>query len=334
MSRTGTRWVVASLAAVIGVTAGCSSDDDSSSLNTREPETAAVSPQTTTPPAGTVADERYGGAVAVTALAYDSASGHLATLVDAGSELLLTPTSGEARRVELAEPGTSVQDGVDGEVLVTTAAGITIVDAATGDTRDLAVDGGAASVRPYRDGLAVGTPTGFVRIFDADGTETQTIGGFAAVDGLSVTGDELVALDTAQTSVTSISVDSERLGPALRAGDGATNITDCANGAIVVADTTDNEVLILATDDLLLRQRFPVEGSPFAVACDDTDGTVWVTTTATNEVVGFDIASGIPVETERFATVRQPDTLAVDSQSGTLFVGSTVGEGVQVLPTR
>ena len=58
---------------------------------------------------------------------------------------------------------------------------------------------------------------------------------------------------------------------------------------------------------------------------------VWVSQTAANAVVGYDLATGIPVEKVRYPTVQQPDTLAVDDDSGTLYVVSGSGAGVQVI---
>ena len=61
-------------------------------------------------------------------------------------------------------------------------------------------------------------------------------------------------------------------------------------------------------------------------------GQPWVTLTAENQVVGYDIATGIPVEQARFDTVRQPDTVAVDTAGGALLIGSATGDGLQRIP--
>ena len=57
----------------------------------------------------------------------------------------------------------------------------------------------------------------------------------------------------------------------------------------------------------------------------------WVSQTATNIVVGYDLATGIPVEKVRYPTVQQPNSLAFDDASGTLYVVSGSGAGVQVI---
>ena len=48
-------------------------------------------------------------------------------------------------------------------------------------------------------------------------------------------------------------------------------------------------------------------------------------------MVGYDLATGIPVEKVRYRTVQQPNTLAFDEASGTLYVVSGSGAGVQVI---
>ena len=57
----------------------------------------------------------------------------------------------------------------------------------------------------------------------------------------------------------------------------------------------------------------------------------WVSQTATNIVVGYDLATGIPVEKVRYPTVQQPNMLAFDDATDTLYVVSGSGAGVQVI---
>jgi hypothetical protein len=56
-----------------------------------------------------------------------------------------------------------------------------------------------------------------------------------------------------------------------------------------------------------------------------------VSLTATDVVVGYDLATGIPVEKVRYPTVRQPDVLAFDENTNTLFVVSASGDGIHVI---
>jgi streptogramin lyase len=252
------------------------------------------------------------------------------------STLLLTaagdPTA-PIRQVPLGAPAKGLSAGRAGEVLVPAGARVFRVNLADGATQEVATGGDAVSATwAPDDSLAVGTSNGEVRLIDPVSGSTTVIDGLVSADALAVTGDSLVALDRRQTSVTEIDLADDRLGLALRAGDGATNIDGDDLGRLVVTDTTDGGLLAFTAEPLVLHQRFPVGSSPYAVAVDDQSGIVWLTATATNEVVGYDLSSGIPEETARYATVRQPNSLAVDERTGDLLVGSAAGDGLQTIP--
>jgi hypothetical protein len=97
-----------------------------------------------------------------------------------------------------------------------------------------------------------------------------------------------------------------------------------------VADTRGEALLVFGTNPLMLRQQYPVKGAPYGLAGSST--LAWVSETATNTVVGYDLSTGIPVEKVRHRTVQQPNTLTFDDETGTLFVVSGSGAGVQVIP--
>jgi DNA-binding beta-propeller fold protein YncE len=98
----------------------------------------------------------------------------------------------------------------------------------------------------------------------------------------------------------------------------------------LVADTRGGALLVFGTDPLILRQQYPVHDAPYGLA--GSSRLAWVSQTATNSVVGYDLATGIPVEKVRYRTVQQPNSLAFDEASGTLYVVSGSGAGVQVIP--
>jgi DNA-binding beta-propeller fold protein YncE len=100
-------------------------------------------------------------------------------------------------------------------------------------------------------------------------------------------------------------------------------------GRVLVADTRGDELLVFGADPLMLRQRYPVPGAPYGVT--GSAKLAWVSETATNSVVGYDLSTGIPVEKVRYRTVQQPNSLAFDDDTGTLYVVSGAGGGVQVI---
>ena len=79
--------------------------------------------------------------------------------------------------------------------------------------------------------------------------------------------------------------------------------------------------------------RLALPGTPYGMAVDPSTGTVWVTLTARNQVVGLDVAGSTPRVIARYATVRQPNTVAVEPGGHRLWVTGTAA-GVVELITR
>ncbi|WP_369804508.1 YncE family protein, partial [Mycobacterium sp. E2497] len=161
---------------------------------------------------------------------------------------------------------------------------------------------------------------------------TATIGSrtkiFARVDCLATQGNTTAVLDRGQTSVTTIGADG-RVQQALRAGEGATTMAADPWGRILVADTRGGQLLAYGVDPLILRQAYPVPQAPYGLT--GSRALAWVSQTASNMVIGYDLSTGIPVEKVRYPTVQQPNSLAFDEASDTLYVVSGSGAGVQVI---
>ncbi|CAM2875686.1 lipoprotein [Prescottella defluvii] len=315
-------------AAALLLLTGCSSEQNGDNLKTIEPATAAVSPAGATP-AGSVQDIGR----AVDALLFDATTKTTTVLTDGGTRLLLQTEGTEPREITLDGTAAQITLASDGRVLAPMDGRVQIVDIASGEAASTAVDGDARSAAFLPDGrLAVGLSSGRVQVIAGTGGTTETISGLASVDALAVTGEDLSALDRRQTSLTQIDLEDAELGLALRAGEGATQLITDRHGRILVTDTTGNELLVFTTDPLIMRQRYPVANAPYAIAYDDRTDLVWVTLTASNKVVGYDLSTGIPVEKARYDTVRQPNSVAVDTVGGNLVVGSAAGDGLQWIP--
>ncbi|TLF77629.1 hypothetical protein [Nocardia cyriacigeorgica] len=317
---------------VLALLAGCSSDTDPDKVPTRDPATAAASPDQGATPAGTVLN----APAPIGALVAEARTGRIAALdarADTAAVYLIDPANPApeaTRTVALAAPGATVVQGAPGEVLIPTTGRVLRVDVTTGAVTEVAVDADVRSVYPGADGgLVIGTADGRVLWLDARGEITDSVDGLISADALAVTGDRVAVLDRRQTSITEIDPAEDHLGLALRAGDGATNMIGDRFGRIVVTDTAGGELLVYTTGPLVLHQRFPVRSSPYALAYDQESDTVWVTCTQSNEVVGFDLSTGIPEEVGRYPTVGQPNSVTVDERSGDLFVGSATGDGLQ-----
>lgn len=89
--------------------------------------------------------------------------------------------------------------------------------------------------------------------------------------------------------------------------------------------------MAFSTDPLIMKQRYPVPESPYGLAYAPSSDLAWVTSTARNELVGYDVAGGQPRRVEAVPTVRQPNAVAVDPSTGAVYVASATGAGLQVV---
>ncbi|WP_431306105.1 hypothetical protein [Mycobacterium hubeiense] len=313
--------------------AGCSSDPVDAPPPTIAPAQAAVSPPATTTPAGTVRPLD----AAVQSALFDTATGALVALSpsDGASVVTLLPAAGPPRPVLLPATATAMTGDGAGQVYLAGRGGYFRLSVADGAVTRVDVEGQQATdftaIARRADGkLVLGSADGAVYTLNSERTVGAQLKLFARVDALVTQGNTTVVLDRGQTSVTALDASGAGAEQALRAGDGATTMAADAAGRVLVADTRGNGLLVFGTDPLILRQRYPVHDAPYGLA--GSSELAWVSQTASNTVIGYDLATGIPVEKVRYRTVQQPNSLAFDESSGTLYVVSGSGAGVQVIP--
>ena len=329
------------LASVAGG-AGCSSNPLNSAPPTIEPARAAQSPPASQNPAGAV---RPLGGDAVAAI-FDSGTHQLAVLTPGADPAApasiaeLGDPQAAPRVIPLPGPATALTGDDRGTAYLATRGGYFSVDLSTGHTTRVTVaDAQQAeftAIAQRADGkLVLGSADGAVYTLTSQtpsAVGTATVGGrntiFARVDFLATQGNTTVVLDRGQTSVTTIGADG-RVEQALRAGQGATTLAADPLGRVLVADTRGGQLLVYGVDPLILRQAYPVRQAPYGLA--GSRKLTWVSLTASNVVIGYDLSTGIPVERVRYPTVQQPNSLAFDEASDTLYVVSGSGAGVQTI---
>jgi hypothetical protein len=312
---------------------GCSANHAEAPPPTIVPATAAQSPPVTGTPAGVVRPLPGLAQAAV----FDSATSSLAVLsplFESQSMVTVVPASGQPRPVTLPAPTTALTGDNDGKVYASTRGGYFRIDLRAATASRVDVDGQRSTdftaIARRADGkLVLGSGDGAVYTLSSDSTVGASLKIFAKVDALVTQGNTAVVLDRGQTSVTTVSASGEDAQHALRAGEGATTMAADSAGRVLVADTRGGELLVFGTNPLMLRQRYPVRDAPYGLS--GSKKLAWVSQTAINAVVGYDLATGIPVEKVRYRTVQQPNTLAFDEASGTLYVVSGSGAGVQVI---
>jgi DNA-binding beta-propeller fold protein YncE len=112
----------------------------------------------------------------------------------------------------------------------------------------------------------------------------------------------------------------ERVGRA-SVGVGPTHVVSNGRRMLYVADTAGDGLVVLHTRpklEVTRRVAFP-GGAPYGIAYDGRRDRLWVTLTGTNEVA--ELSAGTrPGVLRRFPAAQQPDTVAVDTRTGRVFV--------------
>lgn len=315
------------LTLVTVIASGCSSSTVDSPPPTIPVASPAVSPPVSGVPDGVVAPLRA-PAIAAT---FDISTDSLVVLGPA-DQLTVLPKTGPARTLALPAEATALTGDGSGQVWLATRGGYLRANVAAAAVTPVEVDGHAdtefsAIARHEDGGLVLGSADGSVYTLSSDTEVGATLERFARVDALVTHDDSVIVLDRGQTSVTEI--DGATAEQALRAGEGATSMAVDSAGRVLVVDTRGGALLVFGTEPLIMRQRFPVPETPYGVI--GSNSLAWVSQTATNSVIGYDLATGIPVEKVRYRTVQQPDILAFDDDGDTLYVVSGSGAGVQTI---
>jgi DNA-binding beta-propeller fold protein YncE len=115
------------------------------------------------------------------------------------------------------------------------------------------------------------------------------------------------------------------------AGVGPTHVVTDGHGLIYVVDTAGDALLVFRTSpQLQLTRRVYLPGAPYGVAYDPERLRLWVTSSRDNTLTELR-ARGRPAVRRTFGAVRQPDTVAVDTTTGRVFVTGRVDGVLQVL---
>jgi hypothetical protein len=326
-------WIAIPLAGVL-VLSGCSSakSDSGDDLQIVANPTAArpaVSPAVTVKPAGqvlpgsAVSAVAVEGATLVVALS-DSPSLQLYDLNALATPPVNMPLYGKAERLTVAPGRVEIAEPDRGVVQQLTLPDRKLTETKTGGQP-------ASSIAYGADRLVAMGAAKDIQVLPAAGPARSIGGQLYSADDVVDTGAGVVVLDRLRTAVFSVDVAAGKVGEGLRAGDGAANAVADSYGRVLVTDARAGALIAFSASPLVMRQRYPVPGGVYGIAYDAKRSLAWVTLTGRNEVVGFDVRGGEPVEKYRFPTVRQPDSVGVDDQSGRVIVGSAAGEGTQVI---
>lgn len=237
------------------------------------------------------------------------------------------PLPGTVRHLQLAAAGGPVLVPVEGSgrlFRVGLPGGAVLGDAPTGAGPHDAT--AAANGRVFVADEAGGSVT----VLDGDRV-VATLAGPAQPGGIAAAGNLVGVIDVRGSTLTVRDAESGTDVATVPAGNGPTHLVADRRGRFIVTDTRGDALLIYElTPQVRMVNRVPLPGRPYGIAYDSVRDRLWVTLTERNELVGFDLASGTPVEVARLPTVGQANSVAVDSATGRVFVAG-VAEGTLAL---
>lgn len=130
-------------------------------------------------------------------------------------------------------------------------------------------------------------------------------------------------------------VDAVTLRPVgtIQSGVGPTHVVSGPDGRYYVADTQGDQVIVYTDQPKLAKVGTAAAvGAPYGIAVDGGRRRLWVTLTARNQLVEYDISGRLPKRLATFPTVAQPNSVVVDAPTGLVFVaGATPTGELQIL---
>lgn len=150
--------------------------------------------------------------------------------------------------------------------------------------------------------------------------------------GMAPVGLSMGMLDVRKNDLTIYDAATLRILGSAPAGAGPTHLVADRHGRMIAADTRGDRVRVFEP----LPQpheaaSVPQPGGPYGIAYDAVRDELWVASSGTNEVVGYDMSGPIPRAVRRLPTVQNPYTLAVDPLTGRIFVAGVTAGVVQMI---
>lgn len=250
---------------------------------------------------------------------------------DSGDLIKRIPLPGFARHLQLANPGGPVLVPVESAnalVRVELPTGREVTEVVTGVVpHDAAeADNGTVFVANEHGGtVTVLRGEEVVKVF-ADSVQPA---------GLAAVGQSMGLIDVRKNDLTVYDTHNLRIVGSTPAGDGPTHLIADKHGRLIAADTRGDAVRVfepLPTPHQVGEVAQP--GGPYGIAYDPTRDLLWVASSGTNEVVGYDMSQPTPREVRRLPTVQNPYTLGVDATTGRLFIAGVTGGVVQVIDVQ
>jgi DNA-binding beta-propeller fold protein YncE len=254
-------------------------------------------------------------------------------LVDADTGVVTgrTPLPGFVRHLQLAKPGGPVLVPVESAnalVRVELPGGVAEPQLITGTVphdASEAPDGAIFVANEHGGTVTVVRGADIVKVF----TDSVQPAGLAPV------GESMGLLDVRKNDLTVYDTESLNIVGSTPAGDGPTHLVADRHGRMIATDTRGDAVRVFTPRPEPAQVGFVAQpGGPYGIAYDAVRDRLWVASSGTNEVVGYDMADATPREVTRLPTVQNPYTLGVDATTGRLFIAGVTAGLVQIVEPR
>lgn len=152
--------------------------------------------------------------------------------------------------------------------------------------------------------------------------------------GCAAAGTAVGVLDVRKNDLTVYDADRLSIVGSTPAGAGPTHLVADRQGRMIATDTRGDMVRVFAplpTPHEVASVAQP--GGPYGIAYDWSRDVLWVASSGNNEVIGYDMSGANPRQVQRFPTVQNPYTIAVDSGTGRLYVAGVSAGVLQVIDT-
>jgi DNA-binding beta-propeller fold protein YncE len=247
---------------------------------------------------------------------------------DTGDITGRTPLPGVARHLQLAAPGGPVL------VPVESANALVRVELPSGRADPPIITGtGPHDATQAGNGIVFVTNEfgGTVAALRGD-TVVKDFGGSVQPGGVAAVGSLVGVIDVRKNDLTVFDAATLSIVGSVSAGTGPTHLVGDRHGRMIVTDTRGASIRVFSPQRTL-REVASVQqpGGPYGIAYDATRDRLWVTSTGTNEVIGYDMADATPREVQRMPTLQNPNTLGIDANTGRVFIAGVPGGVVQVV---
>jgi len=245
---------------------------------------------------------------------------------DTGEIIGRTPLPGVARHLQLARPGGPVL------VPVESANALVRVDLPGGRAESQVVTGTVphdASEAPNGTVFVANELGGTVTVLRGDDI-VKVFTDSVQPAGMAPVGDRMGLLDVRKNDLTVYDAAALTIVGSTPAGDGPTHLVADKHGRYIATDTRGDAVRVFDTSPRQVAE-VPQPGGPYGITYDPTRDRLWVASSGTNEVVGYDMADPTPREVQRIPTVQNPYTVGVDAKTGRLFVAGVTAGVVQII---